>query len=132
MSNIGTTRSHKSENNGGDSPRSIRSAPWTQTQTQRGLYGNGANNKCPSSLDAIVSTIQRSQNRQRSSSVDSHSSTDSRSRKHRQHHSRAASDNESELSKGSSRSHRRHRHSSGHRRSTGSDVDLHQDKSKYE
>ncbi|XP_044741729.1 band 4.1-like protein 4 isoform X2 [Chrysoperla carnea] len=140
LTNIGTTRSQKSELGGGnDSPRSTRSAPWTQSQQQKGLYGNGGTTqRSPSSLDAIVSTLQRSQQsniRQRSSSVDSHSSTDSRSMrgvKYRHHQSRAHSDNESELSKSSNRS-RRHRHSSGHRRSTGTDMDPSQmSSSKYE
>ncbi|KAJ8978036.1 hypothetical protein NQ317_013564 [Molorchus minor] len=80
-----------------DSPRSTRSAPWSQPLS-KGLY----NSSVPPSPRSVKS------GRCRSSSIDSQSSNDSRSCKKRKHRSRT-SDNESELSKSSSRSKRKHR-----------------------
>nr|XP_032294900.1 filaggrin-2 isoform X6 [Drosophila virilis] len=78
---------------------------------------------------ASSSSASQQQQRYRSSSVESHSSNDSRStRRHKQRH-RRTSDNESELSRGSGRSgrshHRKHRRSHRHRRDSagGSDHD---------
>ncbi|XP_046865224.1 hornerin isoform X2 [Drosophila willistoni] len=78
---------------------------------------------------ASSSSASHQQQRYRSSSVESHSSNDSRStRRHKQRH-RRTSDNESELSRGSGRSgrshHRKHRRSHRHRRDSagGSDHD---------
>lgn len=82
-----------------DSPRSTRSAPWTQPHS-KGLYNNTS--------AASPRSIRSAGPRYRSSSVDSQSSNDSRSCK-RKKGGRATSDNESELSKSSSRSHHRHR-----------------------
>ncbi|KAL1490683.1 hypothetical protein ABEB36_013338 [Hypothenemus hampei] len=81
-----------------DSPRSTRSAPWSQPHS-KGLY----NSSVPPSPRSV-----RSGSRYRSSSIDSQSSNDSRSCRRRRHRSRT-SDNESELSKSSNRSRRRHR-----------------------
>ncbi|CAG9759767.1 unnamed protein product [Ceutorhynchus assimilis] len=81
-----------------DSPRSTRSAPWSQPHS-KGLY----NNSVPPSPRSV-----RSGSRYRSSSLDSQSSNDSRSCRRRRHKSRT-SDNESELSKSSNRSRRKHR-----------------------
>lgn len=81
-----------------DSPRSTRSAPWSQPHS-KGLY----NNSVPPSPRSV-----RSGSRYRSSSLDSQSSNDSRSCRRRRHRSRT-SDNESELSKSSNRSRRKHR-----------------------
>ncbi|CAH1170518.1 unnamed protein product [Phaedon cochleariae] len=80
-----------------DSPRSTRSAPWSQPHS-KGLYNSSA----PPSPRSVRS------GRFRSSSVDSQSSNDSRNCKKRRHRSRT-SDNESELSKSSNRSRRKHR-----------------------
>ncbi|XP_017847788.1 uncharacterized protein DDB_G0283357 isoform X2 [Drosophila busckii] len=72
---------------------------------------------------------QQQQQRYRSSSVESHSSNDSRSTRRHKHRHRRTSDNESELSRGSGRSgrshHRKHRRSHRHRRDSagGSDHD---------
>lgn len=87
--NYGTSLSNKKF----DSPRSTRSAPWSQPHS-KGLYNN---NSAPASPRSV-----RSGSRYRSSSVDSQSSNDSRGCKRRKHRSRT-SDNESELSKSSSR-----------------------------
>ncbi|XP_076252360.1 band 4.1-like protein 4 isoform X2 [Rhynchophorus ferrugineus] len=95
--NSNTLKSNSS-NKKFDSPRSTRSAPWSQPHS-KGLYNSSA----PPSPRSV-----RSGSRYRSSSVDSQSSNDSRSCKKRRHRSRT-SDNESELSKGSSRSRRKHR-----------------------
>ncbi|CAG2055664.1 unnamed protein product, partial [Timema podura] len=108
-----------------DSPRSTRSAPWTQPH-MRGLYTS-------SSPRSVRSAGNNSQllNRltRRSSSVESQSSNDSRScKKHHHHRSRRGSDNDSELSKcsGKSHGHRRHRHRShGNKRDSGSEQDQH-------
>ncbi|KAH1003108.1 band 4.1-like protein 4 [Dendroctonus ponderosae] len=82
----------------GDSPRSTRSAPWSQPHS-KGLYNSSA----PPSPRSV-----RSGSRYRSSSLDSQSSNDSRLGRRRKHRSKA-SDNESELSKSSGRSRRKHR-----------------------
>ncbi|XP_066258214.1 band 4.1-like protein 4 isoform X2 [Euwallacea similis] len=81
-----------------DSPRSTRSAPWSQPHS-KGLY----NNSVPASPRSV-----RSGSRHRSSSLDSQSSNESRSCRRRRHRSRT-SDNESELSKSSNKSRRKHR-----------------------
>lgn len=95
-----------------DSPRSTRSAPWSQPHS-KGLY----NSSVPPSPRSVRS------GRYRSSSVDSQSSNDSRTCKRRKHRSRT-SDNESELSKSSSRSRRKHRRrKSRSRRDSGSEYD---------
>ena len=109
-----------------DSPRSTRSAPWMRSQ-QRGLFGINSSPKSVRSASTRVSAPVNS--RLRSSSVESHSSNDSRSGKKHRHRSRRTSDNESEMSRGSGRSgrshnsHRKHRrHRSKHRRTeSGSD-----------
>ncbi|KRG02171.1 band 4.1-like protein 4 isoform X5 [Drosophila mojavensis] len=75
------------------------------------------------------SASHQQQQRYRSSSVESHSSNDSRSTRRHKHRHRRTSDNESELSRGSGRSgrshHRKHRRSHRHRRDSagGSDHD---------
>ncbi|XP_047365074.1 band 4.1-like protein 4 isoform X1 [Vespa velutina] len=110
------------------SPRSIRSAPWTQSQP-RGLYTSSSPRSVRSAgtAPALLSRLQR-----RSSSVESQSSGDSHSRgghRRRSHshshrrHSRH-SDCESELSRGSdTRSgHRKHRRK--HRSSRSSRHEL--------
>ncbi|XP_046661412.1 band 4.1-like protein 4 isoform X2 [Homalodisca vitripennis] len=98
-----------------DSPRSTRSAPWSVPHA-RGLYTGSS----PRSLRSAGHT--RSLAARRSSSVESHSSNDSRScKKHRHHRSRRSSDNESELSRCSGGKSRRHRHRS--RRASGSEHD---------
>ncbi|XP_017769983.1 PREDICTED: band 4.1-like protein 4, partial [Nicrophorus vespilloides] len=99
-----------------DSPRSTRSAPWTQPHS-RGLYN--------SSVPPSPRSVRSAGPRYRSSSVDSQSSNDSRSCKRRKHRSRMTSDNESELSKCSGRSHRKHRRhrSRGNRRDSGSEQE---------
>ncbi|KAK9758656.1 FERM N-terminal domain [Popillia japonica] len=100
-----------------DSPRSTRSAPWSQPHS-RGLYN--------SSVPPSPRSVRSAGPRYRSSSVDSQSSNDSRSCKsRRKHRSRMTSDNESELSKGSNRSHRKHRRhrSRGNRRDSGSEQE---------
>nr|XP_022901841.1 band 4.1-like protein 4 isoform X2 [Onthophagus taurus] len=98
-----------------DSPRSTRSAPWSQPHS-RGLYN--------SSVPPSPRSVRSAGPRYRSSSVDSQSSNDSRS-KRRKHRSRMTSDNESELSKSSNRSHRKHRRhrSRGNRRDSGSEQE---------
>ncbi|XP_049832695.1 band 4.1-like protein 4 isoform X6 [Schistocerca gregaria] len=118
-----------------DSPRSTRSAPWTQPVHQphmRGLYSSSSPRSVRSAghhNSQLLSRLTR-----RSSSVESQSSNDSRScKRHRHHRSRRSSDNESELSKGSgsgkshSHGHRRHRHRSHgtHRRESSSEQDSH-------
>ncbi|KAJ8679690.1 hypothetical protein QAD02_015477 [Eretmocerus hayati] len=108
------------------SPRSTRSAPWTQSQP-RGLYTSSS----PRSVRSVPAPahILNRLNR-RSSSVESQSSADSHSRGHRRRsHSRSHrkhnrhSDCESQLSRGSTqksghrkhrRRHRSSRHSSRH------------------
>lgn len=96
-----------------DSPRSTRSAPWTQPHS-RGLYNT--------SLPPSPRSVRSAGPRYRSSSVDSQSSNESRSCKRKKHLSRITSDNESELSKSSGRSHRKHRrHRSRNRRDSGSE-----------
>ncbi|XP_043652589.1 hornerin isoform X2 [Drosophila teissieri] len=81
---------------------------------------------------ASSSSASHQQQRYRSSSVESHSSNDSRSTRKHKHRHRRTSDNESELSRGSGRSgrsgrshHRKHRRSNRHRRDSagGSDHD---------
>nr|XP_017089367.2 hornerin isoform X1 [Drosophila bipectinata] len=81
---------------------------------------------------ASSSSASHQQQRYRSSSVESHSSNDSRSTRRHKHRHRRTSDNESELSRGSGRSgrsgrshHRKHRRSHRHRRDSagGSDHD---------
>ncbi|XP_060528153.1 band 4.1-like protein 4 [Cylas formicarius] len=100
-------------NNKYDSPRSTRSAPWSQPHS-KGLY----NSSVPPSPRSV-----RSGSRYRSSSVDSQSSNDSRSCKKRRHRSRT-SDNESELSKSSNKSKRKHRRrKSKSRRDSGSEFE---------
>ncbi|KAF5306005.1 hypothetical protein FQR65_LT07498 [Abscondita terminalis] len=102
-----------------DSPRSTKSAPWSQPHS-RGLYNTSA----PSSPRSVRSAGPRC----RSSSIDSQSSNESRSCKRRKHRNRMTSDNESELSKCSGRSyrtHRRHR-SRGNKR----DISLERDSQK--
>ncbi|CAH0554464.1 unnamed protein product [Brassicogethes aeneus] len=95
-----------------DSPRSTRSAPWSQPHS-KGLYNSSA----PPSPRSVRS------GRFRSSSVDSQSSNDSRSCKKRRHRSKT-SDNESELSKSSSRSRRKHRRrKSRSKRDSGSEYE---------
>ncbi|PSN55949.1 hypothetical protein C0J52_00424, partial [Blattella germanica] len=108
-----------------DSPRSTRSAPWTQPHV-RGLYTSSS----PRSVRSAGNNSQLlSRLTRRSSSVESQSSNDSRScKRHRHHRSRRGSDNESELSKcsGKSHGHRRHRHRShGNKRDSGSEQDQH-------
>ncbi|XP_063225900.1 band 4.1-like protein 4 isoform X2 [Bacillus rossius redtenbacheri] len=108
-----------------DSPRSTRSAPWTQPHA-RGLYAGAS----PRSVRSAGHNPQLpGRLARRSSSVESQSSNDSRScKKHRHHRSRRGSDNDSELSKcsGKSHSHRRHRHRShGTKRDSGSEQDQH-------
>ncbi|KAB0801211.1 hypothetical protein PPYR_05565 [Photinus pyralis] len=95
-----------------DSPRSTKSAPWSQPHS-RGLYNTSA----PSSPRSVRSAGARC----RSSSIDSQSSNESRSCKgRRKHRNRMTSDNESELSKCSGRSYRTHRR----HRSRGNKRDL--------
>ncbi|CAH1169143.1 unnamed protein product [Phyllotreta striolata] len=103
-----------------DSPRSTRSAPWSQPHS-KGLYNSSA----PASPRSV-----RSSSRYRSSSVDSQSSNDSRNCKKRKHRSRT-SDNESEHSNRSSRSRRRHRRrkSRSGRKDSGSEYE-HRSRSK--
>jgi hypothetical protein len=93
-----------------DSPRSIKSAPWSQPHS-KGLYNN--------SIPVSPRSVRSAGPRYRSSSLDSQSSNDSRSCKKRKHRSKLTSDNESELSKSSNRSHRKHRR----RRSKGNKKD---------
>ncbi|XP_034240286.1 band 4.1-like protein 4 [Thrips palmi] len=115
-------------------PLSTRSAPWTEPHA-RGLYNSASS---PRSLRSAASTGRivaqahgasgasrrhASGPHRRSSSVESHSSTDSRPcRRHRRHRSRKGSDSESEVSKCSERCHsrcrnRHHRHKSRHKSS---------------
>ncbi|KAL3289334.1 hypothetical protein HHI36_022772 [Cryptolaemus montrouzieri] len=103
------------DNRRADSPRSTRSAPWTQPHS-KGLYNLSA----PASPRSIRSAGPR----YRSSSIDSQSSGDSRTCKRKKHSGRGTSDNESELSKSSSRSHHRHKkHRSRSRRGSRVDSD---------
>ncbi|KAK9889926.1 hypothetical protein WA026_008735 [Henosepilachna vigintioctopunctata] len=103
------------QNRKSDSPRSTRSAPWTQPHS-KGLYNISA----PASPRSIRSAGPR----YRSSSIDSQSSGDSRTCKRKKHSGRGTSDNESELSKSSSRSHHRHKkHRSRSRKGSRVDSD---------
>jgi len=113
-----TSTTNETRQQRSDSPRSTRSAPWTQPHS-RGLYN--------SSVPPSPRSVRSAGPRYRSSSVDSQSSNDSRSCKRRKHRSRMPSDNESELSKCSGRSHRKHRRhrSRGNRRDSGSEQDSH-------
>ncbi|KAK6624924.1 hypothetical protein RUM44_011788 [Polyplax serrata] len=91
-----------------ESPRSTRSAPWSMSGHDRGLYSLSpktiAGQRTYSSVHNVHKTTHRS------SSVDSQSSNDSRyCKRHKRHRGRRSSDNESELSKCSGRSHRRHK-----------------------
>ncbi|XP_077292858.1 band 4.1-like protein 4A [Arctopsyche grandis] len=88
-----------------DSPRSTRSAPFPR----QGMYSG------PPSPRATNSS------RIRSSSLDSHSSNDSRSCRRHRHRSRRTSDAESEASRGSGRSRRRRRHRSRHKSKDSAD-----------
>ncbi|KAI8044024.1 hypothetical protein M5D96_000173 [Drosophila gunungcola] len=79
---------------------------------------------------ANSSSASHQQQRYRSSSVESHSSNDSRSTRKHKHRHRRTSDNESELSRGSGRSgrsgrshHRKHRRSHRHRRDSAGGSD---------
>ncbi|KAJ3640243.1 hypothetical protein Zmor_003553 [Zophobas morio] len=101
-----------------DSPRSIKSAPWSQPHS-KGLYNN--------SIPVSPRSVRSAGPRYRSSSLDSQSSNDSRSCKKRKHRSKLTSDNESELSKSSNRSHRKHRRrrSKSSRRDSESEPELH-------
>lgn len=89
---------------------STRSAPWSKCQ-QRGLFGI---NSSPKSVRSASSKKEWVGYRHRSSSVESYSSNESRSRR-RPPKNKRLSDNESELSRGSGRSsrsqnsHRKHR-----------------------
>ncbi|XP_059611522.1 band 4.1-like protein 4 isoform X2 [Phlebotomus argentipes] len=91
-----------------DSPRSTRSAPWVRSQ-QRGLFGVTASPRSVRSASRDASA-----HRFRSSSVESHSSNDSRSCRRRKN--RRTSDNESEFSRASGRSGRSHNSHRKHRR----------------
>ncbi|XP_055689098.1 band 4.1-like protein 4 isoform X1 [Lutzomyia longipalpis] len=94
-----------------DSPRSTRSAPWVRSQ-QRGLFGVTASPRSVRSASRDGPT-----HRYRSSSVESHSSNDSRScRRHKSGKNRRTSDNESEFSRASGRSGRSHNSHRKHRR----------------
>ncbi|XP_045481866.1 band 4.1-like protein 4 isoform X4 [Harmonia axyridis] len=105
----------KDDHRRSDSPRSTRSAPWTQPHS-KGLYNISA----PASPRSIRSAGPR----YRSSSVDSQSSGDSKTCKRKKHSGRGTSDNESELSKSSSRSHHRHKkHRSRSRKGSRVDSD---------
>ncbi|XP_055586864.1 band 4.1-like protein 4A isoform X2 [Uranotaenia lowii] len=98
-----------------DSPRSTRSAPWMRSQ-QRGLFGINSSPKSVRSASTRMSAPVHP-NRMRSSSVESHSSNESRSGgRRRRHRSRRVSDNESEMSRGSGRSGRSHNSHRKHRR----------------
>ncbi|XP_044765723.1 band 4.1-like protein 4 isoform X2 [Coccinella septempunctata] len=111
------TYSHqmKDDNRRTDSPRSTRSAPWSQPHS-KGLYNISA----PASPRSIRSAGPR----YRSSSVDSQSSGDSKTYKRKKHSGRGTSDNESELSKSSCRSHHRHKkHRSRSRKGSRGDGD---------
>ncbi|KAF5288131.1 hypothetical protein FQA39_LY15475, partial [Lamprigera yunnana] len=103
---LSTKSKHRS-----DSPRSTKSAPWSQPHS-RGLYNTSA----PSSPRSVRSAGPRC----RSSSIDSQSSNESRNCKRRKHRNKMTSDNESELSKCSARSYRTHRR----HRSRGNKRDL--------
>ena len=108
-----------------DSPRSTRSAPWVKSQ-QRGLFGINSSPKSVRSASSRIGNVTTTSHRHRSSSVESHSSNDSRlGRKHRTR-SKKISDNESEMSRGSGksgRSHRKHRRNRSRHRSRDSGSD---------
>ncbi|KAG8223264.1 hypothetical protein J437_LFUL001541 [Ladona fulva] len=120
-----------------DSPRSIRSAPWSAaTNTAnttagsgvsmtRGLYSGASPRSVRSAPHHPPNTQLLSRLTRRSSSVESQSSVDSRSckRHHHHHRSRRGSDNDSEVSKSSCRSHSHRRHRSHHKRDSGSEND---------
>jgi band 4.1-like protein 4A len=102
-----------------DSPRSTRSAGWVKSQ-QRGLFGI---NSSPKSVRSATSRNGNNASgyRQRSSSVESQSSNDSRSGRRHRSRSKRISDNESEISRGSGRSHRKNRRHRSRNRDAGSD-----------
>lgn len=103
-----------SKNSAPDSPRSTRSAPWARSQ-QRGLFG--ITTASPRSVRSASTKDHVSTHRYRSSSVESHSSNESRSgKRHRHRSNKRTSDNESELSRGSGRSGRSHNSHRKHRR----------------
>lgn len=114
VDNYNTSTNNASNLKKYDSPRSTRSAPWSQPHS-KGLYNSSA----PASPRSV-----RSASRYRSSSVDSQSSNDSRNCKKKKHRSRT-SDNESEHSNRSSRSRRRHRRrkSRSSRKDSGSEYE---------
>lgn len=105
-----------------DSPRSTRSAGWAKSQ-QRGLFGitsspksvrSASSRKDTTTVSNANGTLTTGQ-RQRSSSVESQSSNDSRSGRRHRSRSKRISDNESEMSRGSGRSGRSHRKHRRHR-----------------
>ncbi|XP_046399436.1 band 4.1-like protein 4A isoform X2 [Ischnura elegans] len=122
-----------------DSPRSIRSAPWSAAthgptgtvnsgvSMTRGLYSGASPRSVRSAPHHPPNTQLLSRLTRRSSSVESQSSVDSRSckRHHHHHRSRRGSDNDSEVSKSSCRSHSHRRHRSHHKRDSGSETDQH-------
>ncbi|XP_020817512.1 uncharacterized protein DDB_G0283357 isoform X1 [Drosophila serrata] len=101
-------------------------------QSSSSAAANGSSSHHHRQQRASSSSASHQQQRYRSSSVESHSSNDSRSTRRHKHRHRRTSDNESELSRGSGRSgrsgrshHRKHRRSNRHRRDSagGSDHD---------
>ncbi|KAH8381339.1 hypothetical protein KR093_002827 [Drosophila rubida] len=100
-----------------------------QQQQQQSSSSASGSHQQPRQQRASSSSASHQQQRYRSSSVESHSSNDSRSTRRHKHRHRRTSDNESELSRGSGRSgrshHRKHRRSHRHRRDSagGSDHD---------
>lgn len=94
-------------------PLSTRSAGWVKSH-QRGLFGI---NSSPKSVRSASSRNGNSSigHRHRSSSIESQSSNDSRSLRRYRSRSKKASDNESEISRGSGRSGRSHRKHRRHR-----------------
>ncbi|KAF3426388.1 hypothetical protein E2986_11863 [Frieseomelitta varia] len=120
------TQNSRQANN--SSPRSTRSAPWTQSQP-RGLYTSSSPRSVRSAgaAPALLSRLQRrSSSVESQSSGDSHSRSGHRRRSHSHSHRRHSrhSDCESELSRGSdTRSgHRKHRRK--HRSSRSSRHEL--------
>ncbi|XP_076356154.1 band 4.1-like protein 4 isoform X2 [Tachypleus tridentatus] len=81
-----------------ESPRNARSAPW-EHNNHRGLYSNSTNPSPRSVKSSGGHSSSHFRIHQRSISVESDSSCDSRRRRH--HHSRKSSDNDSEVSKSS-------------------------------
>ena len=71
---------HTNNCDGPDSPRSTRSAPWARSQ-QRGLFGITASPRSVRSATTRDSHVPIHCHRHRSSSVESHSSTESKSGK---------------------------------------------------